>query len=91
MGINSDKIHKACVEMCRVFDELKLTHEERGIVCSSGYKAAKIKQMDEEIQNYIEEKLRKPTLEEKAMKVLPAVTASVAIIISLIALAIKII
>lgn len=91
MGIDGDKIQKACEDMCRIFDELKLTPEERGIVCCSGYKAAKIKQMDEEIQNDIEEMLQKPTLEEKVMKVIPAVTASVAIIISLIALAIKII
>lgn len=87
--INADKIEKACEEMCRVFDDLGLTYEERGIVCKSGYKAAEAKRLDEETQNEIAEMLRKPTLEEKVMKLLPAITASAALILSLIALAIK--
>ena len=87
--IRRQKVNEACEGMCRVFDELKLTYEEREIVCKSGWKTAVVKQMDEEIQNEIKDTLRKTTLEEKVMKVLPAIIASAAIIISLISLAIK--
>lgn len=89
MKIRRDRVQRACDGMCKVFDDLGLTAEERGIVCSSGYKVAKMKQLDEETQNEIEEMLRKPTLEEKVMKVIPAIISSAAIIISLVALAIK--
>lgn len=87
--IRKDKVYEACEGMCRVFDDLGLTYEERGIVCKSGYKAAVMKRLDEETQNEIAEMLWKPTLEEKVLKVLPAITASAALILSLIALAIK--
>lgn len=87
--IRKDKVYEACEGMCRVFDELELTYKEREIVCKSGWETEAVAQMDEEIQKEIKEMLRKTTLEEKVMKVLPAIIASVAIIISLISLAMK--
>lgn len=86
MEIRRDKINEAVEEVCRIFDDLGLSYEEREIVHRSGWKTAAEYQLDEEIRKEFEEMLRKPTLEERVMKVLPPVIASAAIIISLIAI-----
>lgn len=87
--IRKDKVHEACDTLSEVLDKMELSCEERAIVCEAGYKTAKVFQLDEKTQEEIEEALRKPTLEEKVMKVLPAIIASAAIIISLIAILFK--
>lgn len=87
--IRKDKIHEACDALSELFEKMELSYEECEIVCEAGYKTAKAFQLDEKTREEIEEALRKPTLEEKVMKVLPSIIASAAVIISLIAILFK--
>lgn len=87
--IRKDKIHEACDALSELFEKMELSYEECEIVCEAGYKTAKAFQLDEKTREEIEEALRKPTLEEKVMKVLPAIIASATVIISLIAILFK--
>lgn len=74
--IRKDKIHEACDAISKLFDEMGLSYKECEIVCEAGYKTAKAFQLDEKTREEIEEALRKPTLEEKVMKVLPSIIVS---------------
>lgn len=87
--VRKEKVHEAVEAVSELFEKMELSYEECEIVCEAGYKAAKAFQMDEKVRQEIAEALRKPKLEEKVMKVLPAIIASAAIIISLISIAIK--
>ena len=83
--INKEKTTEAVERVCEIFEELHLTMDERAIVAYSAYAAAKRFDMFEELEKEAKEKPQKIS----KIQIFTAVCATLAIIISAIAVLFK--
>ncbi len=91
MKLRREKIRKAISRCADAFSELGLTNEEIEIVSRSLWVGIKMELMEKEVEetafNRIEEKKR--TALDKCISASPAIIATLAVIISLISIALK--